>query len=867
MNPDRWSKVESIFQRAVEADDSRRAAVLEESCAGDEDLRREVESLLAQHKNAGDFIERPAFEAETSPAKFGLTKGTKIGDYEVQSLIGSGGMGQVYRAHDLTLDRDVAVKVLRALSLPDRDRLRRFEQEARAAAALNHPNIVSVFQMGTYAGAPYLVSELLEGLTLREHVQRGPLTIRKAVDYAIQIAHGLAAAHGKGIVHRDLKPENLFVTKDGQVKILDFGLAKLTRPKIEATDQTRRMAKHVTDSGTVVGTAGYMPPEQVRGETADHRADIFAFGAILYEMVSGKRAFTGPTAVETMDAILNEEPLTLSRLIPAISPQLERVVNRCLEKNPEQRFHSASDLGFALQSTADIRSERAHQDPLLQEQASAIIGPSKSKSPRSKIVLLYRRNVQPDDYIAHLLETQLAKEECCVFLDRHLKVGVEWAREIESRIANADAVVALLSSASLQSEMMAYEIELAHKYAQRQGGRPRLLPVRVNLDGNLPDPINGILDERQYATWKSCKDDSSIVSEIVASLRTPFRKFMRPVKLEPVGGALPLTSQFYIVRPSDQEFHSAISRKDSIVLLKGARQMGKTSLMGRGLNEARKVSSQVVITDFQKLSSGDLQSSETLWLRLAEALTQQLRLDIEPRESWNSRKGPSTNFERFLASAVLPGIPTHLVWAMDEVDRLFTCKFASEVFGLLRSWHNERCLDPEGAWQKLTLCIAYATEAHLFITDMNQSPFNVGTQLSLADFTVEEVRELNQRYGAPLKSSDELYQLFDLLSGQPYLTQRGLYELASRQLDIESFAASAAKDEGPYGDHLRRILMCISQDAVLSDLVRAVLTGRSCSSIEGFYRLRSSGIMAGESARDMRPRCRLYSTYLKRHLL
>ena len=858
MTPERWQQVREVLEGALGLTPEQRPAFLDQACSSDPSLRSDVESILA----SADQIESSLLPS--SIMRLMLPKGTRVGHYEVQSLIGSGGMGQVYRAHDLKLDRDVAVKVLCALFLPDRDRLRRFEQEARAAAALNHPNIVAVFQMGTYEGAPYLVSELLEGLTLREHVQRGPLTIRKAVDYAIQIAHGLAAAHGKGIVHRDLKPENLFVTKDGRVKILDFGLAKLTRPKIEAT---RRMAKHITDSGTVVGTVGYMPPEQVRGETADHRADIFAFGAILYEMVSGKRAFQGPTAVETMEAILNEEPLTLSRLVPAIPPQLERVVNRCLEKNPEQRFHSASDLGFALQSAADIRSDLARLDPLLQEEARAMIGPSKSKSPRSKIVLLYRRNVQPDDYIAQLLETQLAKEECCVFVDRHLKVGVEWAREIESRIANADAVVALLSSASLQSEMMAYEIELAHKYAQRQGGRPRLLPLRVNFDGNLPDPISGMLDERQCATWKSCKDDASIVSEIVASLRTPFRKFMRPVKLEPVGGALPLTSQFYIVRPTDQEFHSAISRKDSIVLLKGARQMGKTSLMGRGLNQARKASCQVVITDFQKLSSGDLQSAETLLFRLAEALTQQLRLDIDPGESWNSRKGPSTNFERFVASAVLPKIPTHLVWAMDEVDRLFNCKFASEVFGLLRSWHNERCLDPEGPWQKLTLCIAYATEAHLFITDMNQSPFNVGTQLSLADFTLEEVRELNQRYGAPLKSSDELYQFFDLLSGQPYLTQRGLYELASRQLDIESFAASAAKDEGPYGDHLRRILMCISQDAVLSELVRSVLTGRCCSSIEGFYRLRSSGIMAGESAREMRPRCRLYSTYLKRHLL
>jgi len=861
MTPERWQQVRDVLEGALGLAPEQRAAFLDDACFNDPSLRRDVESILASPGQAESSL------LPSSIIRVMLPKGTRVGHYEVQSLIGSGGMGQVYRAHDLKLDRDVAVKVLRALFLPDRDRLRRFEQEARAAAALNHPNIVAVFQMGTYEGAPYLVSELLEGLTLREHVRRGPLTIRKAVDYAIQISQGLAAAHGKGIVHRDLKPENLFVTKDGRVKILDFGLAKLTRPKIEATVTTRRKATNITDGGTVMGTVGYMPPEQVRGETADHRADIFAFGAILYEMVSGKRAFMGPTAVETMGAILNEEPLTLSRLIPGIPPQLERVVNRCLEKNPEQRFHSAYDLGFALLSVADVPSELARLDPLSQERARPMIDPSKSSSPRSKIVLLYRRNVQPDDYIAQLLETHLAKEECSVFVDRHLNIGVEWAHEIESRIANADAVVALLSSASLQSEMMVYEIELAHKYAQRQGGRPRLLPLRVNFDGSLPDPISGILEERQYATWRSCNDDALIVSEIVASLRTPSRKFMPPVKLEPVGGALPLSSQFYVVRPTDQEFHSAISRKDSIVLLKGARQMGKTSLMGRGLNEARKLSCQVAITDFQKLSSGDLQSAETLLFRLAEALTQQLRLDIDPGASWNSRKGPSTNFERFLASAVFPKIPTHLVWAMDEVDRLFNCKFASEVFGLMRSWHNERCLDPEGAWQKLTLCIAYATEAHLFITDMNQSPFNVGTQLSLADFTLEEVGELNQRYGEPLKSRDELYQFFDLLSGQPYLTQGGLYALASRQLDIESFAASAAKDEGPYGDHLRRILMCISQDAVLAELVRSVLTGRCCSSIEGFYRLRSSGIMAGESARDMRPRCRLYSTYLKRHLL
>ena len=210
-----------------------------------------------------------------------LTSGTKLGEYEVKSLLGSGGMGEVYRARDSRLGRDVAIKVLPLLAT-DSDRLRRFEQEARAAAALNHPNILAVFQMGTYEGAPYLVSELLEGETLREQLKRGPLSVRKAIEYGVQIAHGLAAAHEKGIVHRDLKPENLFVTRDGRVKILDFGLAKLTQPRSSSDSATK--LTQVTEPGVVMGTVGYMAPEQVRGQTTDHRADIFAFGATLYEI-------------------------------------------------------------------------------------------------------------------------------------------------------------------------------------------------------------------------------------------------------------------------------------------------------------------------------------------------------------------------------------------------------------------------------------------------------------------------------------------------------------------------------------------------------------------------------------------------------
>jgi serine/threonine protein kinase/Flp pilus assembly protein TadD len=261
-------------------------------------------------------------------------------------------MGEVYRARDLRLKRDVAIKVLPSFVSSDHDRLRRFEQEAQALAALNHPNILAVYQMGTYEGTPYLVSELLEGETLREHTRRGSLPARKAVDYAMQTARGLAAAHEKGIVHRDLKPENLFVAEDGRVKILDFGLAKLTQ-QARYSEQSATTISKGTEAGVVMGTVGYMAPEQVRGEAADHRADIFAFGAILYEMLAGKRAFQKTTSPETMTSILNEEPLGISQVVPNVPPALQRVVHRCLEKNAEQRFQSASDLAFALQSLSD----------------------------------------------------------------------------------------------------------------------------------------------------------------------------------------------------------------------------------------------------------------------------------------------------------------------------------------------------------------------------------------------------------------------------------------------------------------------------------------------------------------------------------
>jgi len=358
MKPERWKQVERLYHAALDRAPGERAAFLDEACAQDSGLRCQVEELLRYDGAAESFIagNALAFEAkrlapeELSQTALQLLSGQRIGSYKIQSLLGRGGMGIVYRASDERLRRDVAIKVLPASFANDEVRLRRFQQEAQATSALNHPNILTIFDTGLHEGAPYLVAELLEGEELRAQIEQGALPVRKALDYARQMAEGLAAANAKGIVHRDLKPENLFITDDGRVKILDFGLAKLKPQAGEPVESQAATRKNFTDPGTVMGTVGYMAPEQVRGQEADHRSDIFSLGVILYEILSGKRPFMGDSAVEVMNAILKEEPPEFPLTVTKINPQLEKIVRRCLEKRPERRFQSASDLGFALEA-------------------------------------------------------------------------------------------------------------------------------------------------------------------------------------------------------------------------------------------------------------------------------------------------------------------------------------------------------------------------------------------------------------------------------------------------------------------------------------------------------------------------------------
>ena len=296
-----------------------------------------------------------------------MKSGDSLGPYRIVEKIGEGGMGEVYRAHDSRLHREVAVKILPAHVADDPDRRARFDRESRAVAALSHPNILAIFDVGVAGAVTYAVTELLEGESLREHVTRGPLPVRKALEIAVQVARGLSAAHDKGIVHRDLKPENVFILNDGRAKILDFGLA---RTAVDAA-----VTATGTEPGVVMGTVGYMAPEQVRAQPVDARADLFALGVVLHEMLSGRRVFQRDTPAESMTAILREDPPELVGTRSDISPALDRIVQHCLEKNPNERFQTARDVAFALEalsgSATSISSEAARATPMGRSESGA----------------------------------------------------------------------------------------------------------------------------------------------------------------------------------------------------------------------------------------------------------------------------------------------------------------------------------------------------------------------------------------------------------------------------------------------------------------------------------------------------------------
>jgi DNA-binding winged helix-turn-helix (wHTH) protein len=379
---------------------------------------------------------------------------------------------------------------------------------------------------------------------------------------------------------------------------------------------------------------------------------------------------------------------------------------------------------------------------------------------------------------------------------------------------------------------------------------------------------------QNISTLRRALGDATESPEYIATLPRRGYRFVAPVVLSqetagrtasaPITGAMPLASPHYVRRPADDAVEDALLRGDSVVLIKGARQIGKTSLLARGLQRTRTAGAAVVLTDFQDLGASDLESSSTLLLSLARAIARDLDCGLDPLAFWSDADSANTNFGRFMRNGVLSSTERAVVWGLDEVDRLFSRTYGPEVFGLFRSWHNRRALDPDGPWHRLTLAIAYATEAHLFITDVNQSPFNIGTRFALEDFTLEQVAHLNRLHASPLHDRD-ITTIHQLLNGHPFLTQGALQCVASG-MDVTEFVRMAASDDGPFAEHLHRLVVLLGSDPVLAAAVRQVLSGKPIDAAATFYRLRSAGVLGGESAASARLRCPLYAAHLQQHL-
>ncbi len=414
----------------------------------------------------------------------------------------------------------------------------------------------------------------------------------------------------------------------------------------------------------------------------------------------------------------SEEQLRLDEEIIAFKER-RRVIEEELEGIEQQLLALVSDPTFDPARETDNRA-------CDEQSGSRISGKTAAAEPK-RVVLIYKRDVRDDERLVALLEKELTAAGYYVFIDKHLKVGVKWAKQIAAELTCADAVVIILSPGSVQSDMLAYEIEIASQAARKNKGGPRLLPVRIRFEEPLPPEISGNLTALQYALWQGPEDDARVIREILAGIADP-QSVPPQGRLEMTGGAMPPESRFYVVRPADEDFADSIARRDSIVLIKGARQIGKTSLLARGLDQVRKSDFQIILTDFQKLGNAELHSLEDFYLTLGEMLADQLGLAVLPEDTWKPRRSPNANFERYLCRTVLSA-DIRLIWAMDEADRLFSCDFGSEVFALFRSWHNERALNPNTPLSRLTLAIAYATEAHLFIRDPTQTPSNLPPRL------------------------------------------------------------------------------------------------------------------------------------------
>lgn len=440
--------------------------------------------------------------------------------------------------------------------------------------------------------------------------------------------------------------------------------------------------------------------------------------------------------------------------------------------------------------------------------------------------------------------------------------GIAWAQEMEARIRAADAVVAIVAKGSAESELLQYQLEIAED-ERRKRGRPHVIPVWLNEGDSDADSLVALHRNLRQAFWRGSEDTGKVVEEVRAVL-TDGQAESDPEMLESAGGAVPGESKFYVRRQADGEFENALDRHESIVLVKGPRQIGKTSLIGRGLRIVDEKGWRYAHTDFQKLSSRQLESDTSFYRVIASTLARQAGFQYDFDTDWIPALGENMNMDDFMTE-LLNDSDLPLVWFIDEADRLFASPFASDFFGLIRSWHNARATDWRGPWSRLTIVIGYATEAHLFIKDLNQSPFNVGYPIELPSFSKENVVDLNARYGNPIARPEDMDAVYALLGGQPFLTRRALDVVAQGKLTATRLLSDADKEDGPFGDHLKRLLVSVSQLPHVWEALTQSLASPDLAESDGLYRLVAAGILV-RNERRYALRYELYRRYLAHYV-
>jgi hypothetical protein len=497
----------------------------------------------------------------------------------------------------------------------------------------------------------------------------------------------------------------------------------------------------------------------------------------------------------------------------------------------------------------------------------------------AKIFISYKRNVEPDTPVATAVFDAL-RQDHDVFIDTTIRVGEKWAQRIQEEIKAADYLITFLSEHSVNSEMVIAEIETAHQ-SNRAQGKPIILPVRLAFDQALVYPLSAYLNPLQWALWEKDSDTARLIEELKQAfegeeLRESAPKGANPEETAPTAfaniprdlespeGTMPHESRFYVERQSDKEALQALNEiKGVTITIKGPRQMGKSSLLNRVMDEGRGQGMRSAFLDFQMIEEAAIANPDIFYRQFCSLITWEFELEDRTEEVWQAPLGPVPKTTNYIQRHILKAIPdAPVLLAMDEVERMFASPFRSDFFSMLRSWHNIRARG--GDWKRLNLALVTSTEPYQLIDDLNQSPFNVGTVVNLTDFSSEQVVELNKRHREPL-SGIELEELINLLSGQPYLTRKALYLIASEHITFDKLLATAYEDDGPFGDHLRNHLFRMNDRPELKEgLIGAIEHGKITD--DGvFFRLRGAGLVR-RVGNDEIPRNMLYADYFRKRL-